>query len=263
MKLSRRVALGGVQMDGLDVSVVIRGMDPGTAKKNVQTVSLMGGTGQRVTSRHYESIEASVTYAIMIPKKQLAARRAVFDKVNAWALAGGWLTMNCMEDRRLFVEDVTVPNSGDLGDWDKEFTITFHGYGVPFWQDDTVTTETIAAEDAGEGEITVPGMVETVCDAEITNAGESAIDTMSVSVGDSSFSFTSLGLAADEKLVISHGDDGTLAIRIFTGAYYNRSAMDKRTGGSADDLYVKPGDNDIAITGGTVTATVSCFGRYV
>lgn len=263
MKLSRRVALGGVQMDGLDVSVVIRGMDPGTAKKNVQTVSLMGGAGSRVTGKHYESIEASVTYAIMIPKKRLAERRAVFDKVNAWALAGGWLEMNCMAGRHLYVEDVTVPASGDLGDWDSEFTITFHGYGVPFWQDVTETEAEIAESDEGAGTITVPGMTETVCDAEITNEGSSTIDTMAVSVGDSVFSFAGLGLAAGEKLKISHAEDGTLKIMIYTGTLYSRSAMDKRTGGSADDLYAKPGENAITITGGTVSATVSCCGRYL
>ena len=262
MKLSRRAALGGVQMDGLDVSVVIRGMDPGTAKKNVQTVSLMGGSGSRVTGKHYESIEASVTYAIMIPRKRLAERRAVFDEVNAWALAGGWLEMNCMDGRCLYVEDVTVPASGDLGDWDSEFTITFHGYGVPFWQDVTATTATIAAADEGSGSITVPGTTETVCNAEITNASGGTIDTMAVTIGSSSFSFSGLGLANGEKLVIGHQNNGVLFIRIYDGNLY-RDAYGKRTGGSADDLYVNPGSNDITITGGSVTATVSCYGRYL
>jgi len=261
MKLSRRAAMGGTQLDSLDTSIVIRNMEPGAPRENIQTVSLMGGSGQRITNRHYESIEASVSFAINIPRKKLAERRTVFDKVSAWALGGGWLTMNCMGNRRLWVEAVTIPDSGDLGDWNKEFTITFFGYAVPFWQDSTATTAEIGEEDEGTGTITVPGMAETVCGAEITNISGSTINTMTVTVGESVFSFTNLGLADDEKLEITHNEKGILIIRIYTGAVV-RNALDKRTGGS-DDLYVKPGSNAITITGGDVEATVSCFGRYV
>ena len=97
MILSRRAALGGSQLDQVDSSVVIRGMDPGTTKKTVNTVSQMGGSGQRETGSHWETVEASVTYAIDIPKTNLADRREVFDSVNEWALAKGWLTMNWMD----------------------------------------------------------------------------------------------------------------------------------------------------------------------
>ena len=75
-------------------------------------------------------------------------------------------------------------------------------------------------------------------------------------------SFTELGLEDGEKLVIGHGDDGLLYIRIYTGSNY-RQARDKRTGGSSDDLYVKPGARSITVTGGTVTKSISCYGRYV
>ena len=134
---------------------------------------------------------------------------------------------------------------------------------MPFWQDSTATTEEIAAADENTGTITVPGEEETVCDAEITNASGSTIDALTVTVGSSSFEFSGLGLADEERLVIGHGDDGILYIRKYTGTSYFVRVMDKRTGGSADDLYVQPGDNTITITGGDVTATVSCYGRYV
>ena len=261
MILTRRAALGGTQLDSQDASIVISGTDPGTPKETVNAVSLMGGSGQRISGRHYEMIEASVSYAINKPKKQLAARRAVFDKANAWALAKGWLTMNCMDGKRLWVENVGIPSSGDLFNWTEEYTITFRAYGVPFWQDATATTATIAAADEGSGSITVPGTTETVCNAEITNASGGTIDTMAVTIGSSSFSFTGLGLANGEKLVIGHQNNGVLFIRIYNGNLY-RDAYGKRTGGS-DDLYANPGSNDITITGGSVTATVSCYGRYL
>ena len=263
MILSKRAALGGTQLDSLDASIVIRSIDPGTPNETVETAGRMGGAGSRVARSHYDSLEATVTYAIDKPKKQLAARRTVFDKVNNWALGKGWLTVNWMSGKRLWVDKVTVPSSGDLFKWTNEYTITFKAFEVPFWQDDTATTAAIAQADSGSGSITVPGMEETVCDAEITNKGSGTIDTLSITIGSSSFSFSNLGLAANERLVIGHQNDGTLYIRIYTGESYFRRVMDKRTGGSSDDLYVKPGANTITITGGTITASVSCFGRYV
>lgn len=263
MKLTRRAALNGTQLDGLDPSIVIRGTDPGTTKKSTQYTARMGGSGQRPTGSHWDTLDIAVTYAIDLPKKQLAARRTVFDKVNKWALSKGWLTLTEMDGKRVYVSDVTLPSSGDLFNWTDEFTLTFKAAGVPFWQDATATTASIALADSGSGSITVPGIVETVCDAEITNAGDSTIDTLSVTIGNSSFSFTSLGLAAGEKLSIGHwAETGDLYIRKFTGSVYT-SVMGKRTGASADDLYVQPGANTITITGGSVTATVSCYGRYV
>lgn len=262
MIMNRRVALGGTQLDSLDDSIVIRSTDPGVARENVSAVDRMGGIGQRITSEHWSVLEASVTFAIDIPKRQLTDRREVFDKVIAWALGKGWLTMNQMPDKRLYVDKVVLPGGGDMWEWTNEYTITFKAYDVPFWQDDEATEATIAAADEGSGSITVPGLMETVCDAEITNASGNTIDSMSVTVGSSVMSFTSLGLADEEKLVIGH-EGGTLYIRIYTGSSYFRRAMDKRTGSSADDLYVTPGAKAITITGGSVTAKVSCFGRYV
>lgn len=256
MILSKRIALGGIQLDQVNSAIVIRSIDPGVPKESIGAVDMMGGFGQRVTNQHWETLEVSVTYAIDIPKKQMADRRAVFDAVNRWALAKGWLTVNWMTGKRMWVDKVVIPGSGDLWNWTDDFTIVFRAYAVPFWTDDTAT------ETTGES-ITVPGNVETVCDAEITNGSGSTIDTLSVGVGDSSMSFTNLGLADGERLVIGHGDDGMLYIRIYTGASYYRRVMDKRTGGSSDDLYVKPGANAITVTGGTVTNKISCFGRYV
>ena len=232
---------------------MIRSIDPGTPKETVQSVSKMGGFGQRITGRHWDTIDVSVTYAIDIPKKRIADRRDVFDAVNAWAQDGGWLTINYMAGRRLYADSVTVPSSEDLWNWTEEFTIIFRAYAVPFWQSDTQTTSTSST-------ITVPGTAPTVCDAEIENDSGSTIDTLSVQVGRSAMSFSTLGLADGETLVISHAADGTLSIRIRNGSTY-RSAMDKRTGGSADDLYVNPGSNLITVSDGA--HTVSCYGRWL
>lgn len=263
MILSRRAALNAIQLDQQDDSIVIRGTDPGKPNETLQSETKMGGSGQRPTFQHFDTLDATVTYAIDIYKRNLSDRREVFDKVNAWALKKGWLTMNCMDGKRLYVDKVIVPGSGDLWNWTADFTITFRAYSVPFWQDATATTKAIVLADEGSGTITVPGTADTVCNAEIVNAGNSEIDTMSVKTGTSQMSFSSLGLAAGETLEIKHGNNGLMTVRIKNTSNVYRNARSKWTGGNADDLYVSPGSRQITITGGDVTATVSCFGRYV
>ena len=213
MILSRRAALNGNQLDQEDSRIVIRSLDPGAPQEQIATADLMGGSGSRITGKHVQSLDATVSWAVDIPKKELASRQTVFDKVNKWALQKGWLTFGHKSGKRLWVDVVVLPSAGDLFDWTKDFQITFRA--------------------------------------------------LSVAVGDSSFSFTNLGLADGERLVIGHENDGTLYIRKYTGTSYFVRVMDKRSGGSADDLYVEPGSNTITITGGDVTATVSCYGRYV
>lgn len=256
MILSKRVALGSSYLDQLDPSIVIRSIDPGVPNESVTAAAKMGGFGQRMTSQHWNTLEVSVTYAIDLPKKDLADRREVFDKVNKWALGKGWLTVNWMEDKRMYVDKVVLPSSGDLWAWTDEYTIVFRAYGVPFWQDDTATTSSGAS-------ITVPGVMDTVCDVELTNGSGSTIDSLTVTVGTSSMTFSSLGLEDGQCLVIGHDDSGTLYIRRYTGASYYVRAMDKRTGGSSDDLYVSPGSRAITVSAENVTWSVSCFGRYV
>lgn len=258
MKLSRRIAINGNQLDQVDPSIVIRSIDPGTTKETVQTSGKAGGSGQRVTEKHWDSLEVSVSYAINIPKKQLAARRAVFDAVNAWALQKGWVTINYMPGKRMYAQSVTIPSSGDLWEWESEFTITFRAYGVPFWQDSTPTT--VETSD-GVGILTVPGTVQTVCDVDLTNTSGSTVDTLVLRAGNNEFRFTDLGLENNQRLVIGHwAETGDLYIRKYNGSIYN-SVMNKRTGGSSDELYAGPGTTPVMIGGG-LTATFSVYGRY-
>lgn len=252
MILSRRVSLGGIQLDSLDNSIVIRSVKPGVPHESVNAADRMGGFGQRVTRHHWETLETSVTFAIDLPKRQLTARRTVFDKVIKWAIGGGWLTTNQMNGKRMYAEKVVIPSGGDMWEWLGEYTIIFRAYGVPFWQDDTATADV-------SGAMTVPGIIRTVCDAEIANGGSSTIDSMTVTAGNSTMEFSGLGLAAGETLKIGHGNDGVLWIRIYSGNTY-RSVLDKRTGGSADDLYVDPGVRSVSASSGT--ASFSCYGRY-
>lgn len=252
--MSRRAALGGVYLDAQDTSIIIRGIDIGVPHESMSAVNRMGGVGQRVTVQHWEYLDVNITFAIDKKKTDLSGRKTVFDKAIKWAMAKGWLTVNFISGRRLYIDKVILPNAGDLWDWKSGYTITLRAMSIPFWQDTEATSTT-------EGYITVPGVMQTVCDASIVNNGNGTINDLSVRIGDSVFNFENLGLIAGESLEISHSNDGILSIKIKNGDEY-RNAYGKRTTDSSDDLVVEPGDRSITITGGTTTKTVSCRGRW-
>ena len=255
MIMSKRAALGGTYLDAQDASIIIRGIDIGVPHESMSAVNRMGGCGQRETTQHWEYNDVRITFAIDKKKTDMAGRKTVFDKAIAWALAKGWLTVNFISGRKLYIDKVILPSAGDLWDWTADYTITLRAMSVPFWQDTTATTSTGAS-------ITVPGIMWTVCDASIVNTGSSAIDDLTVKVGNSQIVFEDLELAAGETLEIGHTDEGYVTIRIKNTNNVYRSAYGNRTDGSADDLYADPGSKTITVTGGTTTHTVSCRGRY-
>ena len=255
MIMSRRAALGGVYLDAQDTSIIIRGIDLGVPHESMTAVNRMGGAGQRQTFQHWEYLDVNITFAIDKKKTELSARRTVFDKAMKWAMTKGWLTVNYMTGRQLYIEKAILPSAGDLRDWTADFTITLRAMSVPFWQDSTATTSTGAS-------ITVPGVEWTVCDASIVNSGNSTINDLSVTIGDSEIIFETLGLEAGETLEIGHTTDALVTIQIKNTNNVYRSAYNKRTAGSADDLVVMPGTRSITVTGGTTTKSISCRGRW-
>jgi hypothetical protein len=257
MILSRRVALNGVQLDELDDAIVIQRIDPGTPSRNIGTTSMMGGAGQRITGEHWETLDVVIEYGINLPKRELELRREIFDMVTAWALAGGWLTVNWLPNRRVWVDKVEISNGGDMWEWTNNYTLTFKAYSVPFWVDETPTTETAQQVASGVLSINVGGNVRSVLDVLFENRSGMTINNFRISAGGNELVLTSIALGGDESLQISHGTDGLL--RITAGS---RSVLDKRTG--ADDLYVMPGSNVVSVASDRAGAlTVMSYGRYI
>ncbi len=257
MILSKRAALGGVQLDELHESIVIQRVDPGTPQRNISAVAMMGGAGQRITGDHWETLDIIVEFGINLPKRQMELRRQVFEMVTAWALRGGWLTVNWMPNRRVWVDRVELPNGGDMWEWTNTYTITFRAYSVPFWQDEMPAQTVHQLITSGSVSIEVGGNVQSVLDVSFQNRSGMTINNFRVSAGGNTLILSSLGLGGSETLNISHGTDGLL--RITAGG---RSVLDRRTG--ADDLYVLPGTNAVTIQSDRAgTLTVRSYGRYV
>lgn len=257
MILSKRVALEGVQLDELHEAIVIRSINPGVPHENITAVNRMGGSGQRVTGSHFETLDVIVTYAINVSKRDMALRRQIFEMVNAWAARRGWLTVNWMPNRKMYVDKVLFPSGGDMWEWTNEYQLTFRSYNVPFWQDIEPAQAVSGITNNGSLSLTVPGMITTTMDAYFENKSGMTINNFRITAGGNEIRLSSLGLGGTETLAVNHGGDGLLQIKIGS-----RSVYHKYTG--SDDLYVNPGAVGIAFSAeraGMLTARA--WGRYV
>lgn len=260
MKLSRTVRLGtgGEQLHEVDDAVVITGVDTGAPTKTTSTTTKMGGWGQRITGEHWETLDCTVSFAIDIPRRNLARRREVFDAVRTWALKteGTYISTNQMPKKRLLVDRVEFPGSGDLFEWTNSYDIVFKAYSVPFWQDASQTSVTKATITKGSVTLVVPGDVTTVAALTFKNKSGKTINNFSATIGENTMSFKNLELPGSGELAIGHTSAGRLLIRID-----GSSVMSKRAG--ADDFYVEPGTNTVTIDSDRAgSLTVWTYGRY-
>jgi hypothetical protein len=256
MILSRRVALGGAQLDEISPWIVIRSVDHGVPKETISAVSQMGGSGQRITSAHWETMDVSVSYAIDLPKKRLEERRQIFEAVNAWANRGGWLTFSWMPNRRLYVDKVILPSMGDAWDWTNEYTITFRAYGVPFWQEATPNQAASGVQSSGSLWLYTGGDVRGVLDATFQNQSGMTISNFSISTPWSSLSLSGISLGGYSALEIYHGTDGLLRITAGGSSVYGKYS-------GSDDLYVYPGGATVWFSADRAgVLTVRNYGRY-
>ena len=268
MICARRVALDGVQLDQANSAIVISGIESGEGKTSLSAVSLAGGFGQRLTGRHRDTLDITVSFAINVKKTNLSGRASALEDANEWAaraINGAWLTVNYKTNRRIWVVLAQAPGEGSLWDYTKNFQIVFRAYGVPYWEEiEASSTAELSAGTLKTGTITVSGNADTVADLVLTNESESTVNACTVTVDGHSFNFDSLGLAVGESLVISHENDGVLKIRILETDEDYRDAMSKRLPTSADDLNCRTGSRSISFTSDySCSMTVSCKGRYL
>ena len=268
MQLKRRVALNGAQLDQVDSRIVISSVEPGDGKESITAVDAASGYGQRITSRRRSTLDMVVKFRILErghSASGLQNRAEVLEKVNAWAAGGGLLTVNYKPDRQLRVILAQAPGEGSLWDYTKEFTITFRAYGVPYWEQVTPGSEVIDEGGSSGTEIVlIGGSAKTQADVTLENTSGSTVDTVSISVGDNTMSFSNLGLADDEILTIDHTDDGLVRIRILDTNDAYRDAMAKRDATSANDFMTAPGNTICAYEAtGACTMTLIWRERYL
>ena len=263
MIMSRRVALGGVQLDELHESIIIRSVVPGTPKHNIQSVSRMNGMGNRITTENWEPLQTTVTWAINLKKNDLAARRAVYDLVTAWAMKCGWLTTNEMPDRQMYADRVILPEGADMRDWTRDFTTQFTAYNVPFWQGNRISAAVGTVASGGSVVIIPDGNIDTVLEFTFTNMSGKEITNLTVNVGSKSkMVLENIALPANGQVVLGHGNDGIMRIIKKVGGT-ETSILANVNASSSDDLYISPVATTVSFSASRAgSMSISCRGRY-
>lgn len=264
MILKHRVSLGGAQLDELDNRIIIAGIKESKPKETISTVSLMGGSGSRITGRHRDSIDVTVTFRLDIRKRDMEEREGLLEMIRGWAAGGGVLEVNYRPDRILRVACVENAEGGDAWEWTQDYSIVFRAMGVPNWQTKTWATGSTGTATSGRVYVDVPGNTKTVGEVTVKNMSGAVVNTVSVNFGEAHMVFNALGLAANESLVIDHNNDGILRLRIRNAGGSYRSAMAMRQSISSDDLYVDPGRTLVTYSAQRACQmTASCRGRFV
>ena len=249
--------LNGVSVRDCDPRIIISGVTE-SAPKEKSNITVMGYThGSRLTKTVRQELSVSVT--IGIKETDMHERDAVYETIRKWGRSAAYLTTSARENQRLYVEDMNIKSSGKK--WTETVTLTFTAYAKPFWENIGAQGASIGtAATSGTSTLFAPGNAdECTVDAEITAKG-GTLNTLTVTVGDTSMSFTALGITVNNKLTIAHTDEGLLTIK--NGS---TSLMAKRTGASADDLIAEPGtSNSVSFAGNvTCTAKYSTRGRWL
>jgi len=251
------VWLNGISIRDNDPRIIISGITEGQPKEK-STITYMGYThGGRLSKTVRQELSIAVT--IGIKETDMRERDAVYQAIRKWGRYAGYLTTSSRENQRLYVEDMNIKTSGKK--WMETITLTFTAYAKPFWENLSAQSASIGtAATSGSTFLFAPGNAdECTVDAEITARG-GTLDTLTVTVGNTSMSFTALGVTVNNRLTIAHTDDGLLTIK--NGS---TSLMSKRTGASADDLIAEPGSSNAVSFSGNVTCTAkfSTRGRWL
>ena len=262
MQLAHRAALNGVQLDEIDPRIIIKGIECGAGKETVTSVSTGIGDGTRVTGKRRDTVDVNVRFSINIRRNNMVERGTVLEKINAWAVNGGWLTVNYKPNRNLLVDEVITPGEGDLWKRFDEYTITFRAHAVPYWQEENAISSSTATGSSGSGSISVAGSADTVAECVLQNMSGATINTASITIGDKTMTFEGLALGNGESLVIDHAVlYGKYVIRARIGS---RSVLSLRTYSSADEFELAPGSNAFRFSAQRACRlTVSCRGRFV
>jgi hypothetical protein len=136
---------------------------------------------------------------------------------------------------------------------------------VPYWQEESPQALMRLNTRSEIMILGVNGSEKSVLEASFQNTSGGTVNTFSLDTGESSMSFSGLGLANGETLIIDHDDNGKknlLRLRIRSGNSY-RSVLNKRSQDSSNDLEISPGVHRIHMTaGGNGKITISASGRF-
>lgn len=218
-----------------------------TGKSTYTTATGRDGRTRRKVKR--DAIKITVSFTIY-EHTDIYGRETAIEKANAWA-RDGWLEISTKLNRRIYVNCVARASVKKPRDHKEEFSIVFESADSPFWEDKYPTRYSLAGTSVSQN-VSVPGTRKSAPAAVAVVPTGGNLNTLTLSFGASSMSFTGLNILVGHSLVLDYDENGYL--RIMSA---NVSKYSCRTAESSDDLQSDPGAQPVGFT-----ANVDCGVDY-
>ena len=257
MRSRYRISVGGVHMDSLDDNLLILDISCSPPDFKVNQNRSAGIDGYEYGSEYLEKQTVTVSFELHI--YDIAKRNEACQKVNAWARAGGTLTINDRKDQRLvYTRCEKYASIESARNWTDPLTIVFSTTYVPYWQSTTAKTINISGKSA-KGTLKMDGNIGNAL-VSVTATANGSITSFQITAGDSKIKLTGLSLASGKQLVIDYQKGRILRIRAD-----GKSVMGNMDASSSDLLTVPCGANTaINISADNkMTVAVSARGLWV
>ena len=260
MRTKVSVSLDGTGLSELDPRLIIQGVNEQAPGWNIAAASRFSRYGQRVTSTEKRYREVVIQFAIA-EHRDILARESVLQKVRDWGRNGGWLEISYRPFERLHVICAAMPAVNGITKWAENYSLTFRAYGVPEWE--SKMPDSVEATGAGgTAALTILPSEGGPLRVEAVNSSGSACGTISFSANGQSMAFSNLAMASGETFLLDYDAENRQRIRIGSGGTW-RSALDKRAGGSYDDILLPKGTHSITFASGVSLAwKFYVYGRW-
>ena len=253
-----RAWMDGRPLDGVDDAVCILDIIENAPMYQLTTAAPARGEGLQVTRHSRQSL--SVTIALAIREKDVARRKEIAGRVNAWA-QGAYLSINDRPGQRLAAR-VTLPLAVTSAlKWTDTLRLTFTAYESPWWEAAFPDSARLAEGKTGIGALPLTG---DLGDARVEVHAEAmaACNHLTLICGRTQLRFEGLNMAGQETLHVRY-KNGVQRITI-TGPGGERSALAMRTTDSDDDLLAASGGVTAVsyVADGSMRVVFSGRGRF-
>ena len=226
-----RVWLDGIGLQDIDPAIVVQDISYTTPSIDTQTAEHARHHGERMLRQKVG--QTTVTILFEVHEYNPALRQSIVDRVTAWAMSGGVLTVDDKPGRRLTVVCTTPPTVQSVSRWTGRLSLSLTAFDNPFWQDETPTM-LILSGTSNAGNLYAPGAAaDPYVEVEVKPTG--TLTSATLTAGNTSIILSGLSIPSGKTLGIYYDERNTLHIeRMDTGA----SLLNKRTAASYDDLMI-------------------------
>lgn len=212
--------------------------------------------GGRLVRQRVNNTEVSVRFEVH--EYDIIARQEITQRVIAWAMAGGVLTVGDRPGQQLRVRCTTPPAVDSAMGWTKDLTVVFNAVDNPFWEDIVPRGLALSGASASGKLYGAGSAADPFVEAEITPSAR--LSSIDITAGTTRINLTGMAVPAGTKLRIGYDDTHTLYIKAG-----EQSWLGARTPDSADDLLIPVGTfSNISYTASvSVDAVFSARGLYL